>query len=439
MAEGGNRALATIQAKLDGGLGFYKESHKRIFEAMLRLNDRGENIDLVTVSRELERTGDLEKAGGVVALDQMEDACPTWKNIEYYADIVQAEAARRMLIYASASAYNEAFDDTIELDDTIIKLEGAMISIRQSQGISEMVPIRRLLKPAVQEAQRVFNEKQLVTGLATGFSDLDRMICGMHRGEYILLAGRSGIGKSTLARNIAQYVAVVLRVPVLIFSIETSAELLTQKFLASESGINYQDFRTGYFKDTDWPKLTINAGYLSESPIYIDDSPDLTPSHIRAKAQMFMSQREAGLIIIDHLHDVIPDKPNPRREQELTEISRSFKTLARFLNVPVLTVAQLNRGPDDRVGANRRPVLRDLRGSGSLEQHGDVILFLYRSDYYPDEPGQRRSYDHRAEIIVAKQRHGPTGFVNVVYDKKSDRYRLLAQPHLFERQPGEEG
>jgi replicative DNA helicase len=436
MPNGSNVAFAKAEGKLGGGNVFYREAHQKIFEAMQNVNERGEAIDLLIVVQELERLGNLEKVGGVPYLDEMQDSVPTAENIEYYAEMVLEEAARRVLIYQTAAAYNEAFDNTTELDETMFKLEEAMIGIRRSQGLGQVEPIKRYMKETFTEVQRVFESKELVTGLTTGFPDLDRLTCGFHKGEYIILAARSGVGKSTFARNIGQHVGIKLKIPVLIFSIETSSFMLVQKFLASESTVNYNKFRTGYFTDTDWPRITISAGDLSAAPIYIDDKADLTPSHIRAKCQMFLAEREAALIIIDHLHDVYPDEPMSRREEELRKISRSFKTLARSLNVPVLTLCQLNRGPDER--SNRRPMLHDLRGSGSLEQNADVVLFLYRDDYYPDDPNSRpRASEHTAELIVAKQRHGDTGTIYLVYKRNDDRYYQRArQERRIERDPG---
>jgi replicative DNA helicase len=359
----------------------------------------------------------------------MQEACPSTANVAYYADMVLDAAGRRAVIRASAVANLDAFDQTEELETTMAKLESALIRVRRGQGISEVTSARGFIKPVFEEIQRAFDTGEMVTGLGTGLKDFDEMTSGLHGGEYILVAGRPGIGKSTLARNIAQHAAIENGVPVLIFSIEASSNVVCGRILASESGVLYHDMRRGYIQEADWPKLTIAASKLSEAPIYFDDDPELKPSVIRAKSQMFLANQRTGLIIVDHINDLQPDEPLQRREQELTKISLSLKATARSLNVPLIALAQLSRAVEGR--PDKRPVLSDLRDTGSLEQHGDVILMLYREDYYDHTPG-----DHSAELLVRKQRNGPTGVVSVVYDHKADRYRSVYKRELPAREPG---
>lgn len=415
LSGGKDETLALAQSRLGNGLRFYREAHCKIFDAMESLAEKDEPVDLVTVQQELLRTDDLEKIGGVGYLDALQDSCPSTANVGYYADIVMEMAMRRRLIYSTSTAYDEAFNSTIEVDTVIARLEESLIQLRQEEGISELQPLKTVLKPVFKEIQRVYDSKELVNGLATGLSDLDNLTSGFQRGEYILLAARPGMGKTTLARGMAQHVALELNTPVLIFSIEASRRVVVGRMLASLSEVKYHNLRRGFLSELAWPALTISATKLMGCPIFIDDSPDLTPSQIRAKCQMFMANHRTGLIIIDHIHDVVPDESLRSREQELTKISRSFKAMARSLDVPVLAVAQLNRATESR--QDKRPSLSDLRGSGSLEQHGDLVMFLYRDDYYPD-----RERDQEAELIVAKQRNGPVGLVKLVYSIKSDLY-----------------
>lgn len=433
---GPSDTLAIASSKLMDGEAFYKESHQLIFRAMLDVYERGDPVDLITVMDELERKAYLERVGGVPYLDEMQDACPSAANVGYYADIVLERHARRRLIYASAQTYSESFDETEEPEQIMSRLEETMIQIRQKRGLDQLKPVKDVIKPVFDQIQEAYHTKELVTGLATGLKELDQLIAGFHRGEFIIIGGRPGVGKSTVARNIACFVAMELEIPVLMFSIEATENVVVARMLASEASLLYQDMRTGNIKEVAWPRLTISAGKILDAPIFIDDDCSITPAGIRAKCQMFMAKREAGLVIVDHLHEVVPDRPSDRRESEVRAISKSLKVLARSLNIPVIALCQLSRAPENR--PDKRPVLSDLRQSGSLEQQADVVIFLYRKDYH-----EWKATDHSAELIVAKQRNGPRGTIRVVYDEQNDRYRQFhpgedTRDHEVERYPGEE-
>ena len=423
MPDGGVGAIAKAMTVLGNwDRKFYREAHGRIYTAIMKLFERGEPADLLTVTQELERTGDLEKVGGVAYMDEMIDSVPTAENVEYYAGMVNDEAMKRRLIHATAKAYNYSFDDSEPLDDIVTTLEEELINIRRNKDVGQLQPIKNEIKPVLDEAQRVYQSKDLVLGVPSGFLDLDNITQGFQKGEYILLGGSPGMGKSTVARNIAQYVGLEVKKPVIIFSIETNRRNLVMKMVASEARIDFHSLRGGYLNEGDWPALTIAAGNLSEAPIYIDDTPDITPSQIRAKCQMFITEhKDLELVIVDHIHDVVSDEKYGNRQEEMSTISRSLKAMARRLDVPVIAVAQLSRKPENRPKGERKPVMSDLRDSGVLDANGDVIMFLYREDYY-DVPDAEK---HVAEIIVRKQRHGPVGSVRVVYDYKSDRYKSI--------------
>ncbi len=447
LSEGKGVPLATAIKKLgEDGKAFYKESNRKIYVAMLNLHDRGDPVELVTLTQELTRVGDLELVGGVVNLEELYDSCPSSANIGYYADFVLSDFLRRSLILSSSRTYNDCFDDTTEVSELVSDLEESLIQIRRDEGINAPNPIRAIIPPVLKEWERVYQSKELLTGLSTGLLDLDKFTCGWQKGEYILIAGRPSIGKSTVARNLAQYVTLDLGVPVLMFSLEASRHVVVARMLCSEAEVEYQKVRNGKTDESEWLKLTHASSRLAEAPLKIDDDCDTTAAQIRAKCQIEMASGfDAGLIIIDHIHDVSAADSSVRREQQLMSISKTFKAMARSLNVPVIALAQLNRTPDKRDG--NRPSLSDLRGSGSLEQHADVVIFLYREDYY-----DKKTDNHEAELIVAKQRNGPTGKVRVIYDYKRDWYRsYYRRPTIIdrskqmeleilkERVPGQEG
>jgi len=409
-----------IQVLGEDGPCFYKEAHQKIYKAILNLFERGVPSDLLTVTQELERTGDLEKAGGVTVLDEIIDSVPTTANVTYYADMVKQEYRRRQLILVSAQVYNEAFDATEDIDTLLGNAENQIFKIMSEGEESSVVAAKTILKEAFKEVQEMYQKGDQIMGLATGFMDLDSLTSGLQNGDYIVVAGRPGMGKSMFIMNVAQYVATHQKIGVLIFSLESKRKFLMLRMLSAESNVEFQKIKSGNLQEADWPRLTISAGVISEAKIFIDDTAGLTPLQIRARAKKTLAQHDIGLIMIDYLQLLGGDGKYENRQQEVTAISRSIQKLASELEIPVVACSQLSRKPEGRAG--NRPQLADLRESGSIEQDADLVLFLYREHYYNPQAAE-----DTAEVIVGKQRHGPTGTVELLFDGARMRFKNLTR------------
>ncbi|MFO7153895.1 MAG: replicative DNA helicase [Caldicoprobacter oshimai] len=388
---------------------FYSEAHKEIFEAMLNLYDRGEPVDLVTVVEELRQRGTLEGVGGAAYISDLSVAVPSTANLKYYIQIVEEKSILRQLIAASNEIIRDSYEAQEELDIILDRAEKRIFEISQRQTTNYFEPIKNILLETYAKIEELSKKKGGIIGLPTGFHEFDQKTSGLHPSDLILVAARPSMGKTSFVLNIAQYVALRQKVPVAIFSLEMSKEQLVQRMLSSEANVELQKIRTGDLSEEDWLKLVRAAGPLSQAPIYIDDTGGLSVMEIRSKARRLKMEKGLGLLVIDYLQLMSGRGRAENRQQEISEISRSLKALARELKVPVIALSQLSRAPETRT--QHRPMLSDLRESGAIEQDADLVVFIYRDEYYNPDTDKKNI----AEIIIAKQRNGPTGTVELVW------------------------
>ena len=413
-----NEAMNRVLELLRPG-DFYKEAHQRIFGAMISLFERGEPLDLITLTNELKRSKDLERIGGATYLAQLADAVPTAANIAYYAKIVKEKALLRRLIAAATDIVTECYREGQDIEELLDQAEQAIFSISQFRVRPAFFPIKEVLKEAFRSIERLYEKKELITGVPSGFKDLDRKTAGFQPSDLIIVAGRPSMGKTAFCLNIAQYAAVEAKVPTAIFSMEMSKEQLALRMLCSEAKVSASKVRSGFLSEGDLQKLTMAASTLADAPIVIDDTPALSALELRAKARRLKGETGLGLIIIDYLQLMRGRSSAERREQEISEISRSLKALAKELSIPVIAISQLSRRAEDRPG--RRPQLADLRESGAIEQDADLIIFLYRDEVYNPHSDKKGI----AEVIIGKQRNGPTGTVELSFIPELTTFRDL--------------
>lgn len=396
---------------------FYEESHRKIFLAIQSLFEKNQAVDVVTVSEELRKRKQLEETGGASYLTQLTASVPTAVNVEHYAQIVKEKALLRQLIAAASQILNQCYGTDSEVNQLVDWAEQMIFEISQHQIEGKFVPLKEVIRSSIETIDQLYQRKEHVTGLATGFRDFDIKTAGLQPSDLIIVAGRPSMGKSAFVTSICEHIAVELKKPIAFFSLEMSKEQLVQRMLCSHARVNAQSVRTGYLSHQDWPKLTAAAGKLSEASLFIDDSPTLTALELRAKARRLKGQHNIELVVVDYLQLMHGFERAENRQQEISEISRSLKALARELRVPVIAVSQLSRAVESRTG--NRPQLSDLRESGAIEQDADVVVFLFREEYYrPTDESLR----NRAEVIVAKQRNGPTGSVDLVFLKEWMRF-----------------
>lgn len=395
---------------------FYRDAHKFIFEAVINLFDRGEPIDLVTVTEELKKAGKLDAVGGSIYVADLLNSVPTAANIEYYAKIVEEKYLLRRLIDSGTKIVGEAFSDPENVDTVLDEAEKSIFDIALKRNREGFHKIDSVIKRVLDKIDSLYGKKQAITGTPTGFADLDQITAGFQNSDLIIVAARPSVGKTALALNIAQEVTIRHKVPVAIFSLEMSKEQLAQRMLCSEAEVDAQRLKTASLSDTGWKKLTRALGKLSEAPLYIDDTSSLTATEIRAKARRLKIERGLGLVIVDYLQLMRGRNRIENRVQEISDIARSLKTLARELEVPVLALSQLSRAVEQR--PDRIPRLSDLRESGEIEQTADLVLFIHREDYY--NPQSERG--NIAEIIIAKQRNGPVGSIELVFRKEIAKF-----------------
>lgn len=388
---------------------FYKESHRRIFEVITKLYENREPVDLITVTEALRSSKLLEQVGGATYLTTLTETVPTASNISYYCKIVEEKALIRRLINTTSSILSMAYDPENDVEDLLDEAERKIFEIAQKQRVESFYHIKDILFDTFERIEELYNSEGGITGVPTGFPDLDEKTSGLQPSDLILIAARPSMGKTAFALNIAQNAAIRYKIPVAIFSLEMSKEQLVQRMLCAESNVDSHKLRTGRLDEEDWPKLARAMGPLSEAPIYIDDTPGISSLELRAKARRLKAEKGLGLIIIDYLQLMSSKGNSENRQQEISEISRSLKALARELSVPVVALSQLSRAPELR--SDHRPILSDLRESGSQEQDSDVVAFLYREDYYNPDTDRKNI----AEVIIAKQRNGPTGTVELVW------------------------
>jgi replicative DNA helicase len=396
---------------------FYRASHQKIFHAMLRVADKGEPVDLVTVTAELADTQQLEEVGGVSYLSELADAVPTAANVEYYARIVEEKSVLRRLIRTATSIAQDGYTREDEVDVLLDEAEQKIMEISQRKHSGAFKNIKDILVQTYDNIEMLHNRKGEVTGIPTGFTELDRMTSGFQRSDFIIVAARPSVGKTAFALNIAQNVATKTNENVAIFSLEMSAQQLVMRMLCAEGNINAQNLRTGRLTPEDWGKLTMAMGSLSNAGIYIDDTPSIRVSDIRAKCRRLKQESGLGMVVIDYLQLIQGSGRNrENRQQEVSEISRSLKALARELEVPVIALSQLSRSVEQR--QDKRPMMSDIRESGSIEQDADIVAFLYRDDYYNKDSENKNII----EIIIAKQRNGPVGTVQLAFIKEYNKF-----------------
>ena len=402
---------------------FYKEAHGVIYSAMLDLFERNEPHDLVTIHNYLKSKGLLEKAGGVSYLAELTDTLPLGPNIAHYAKIVRDKAILRRLIEKSAEVLNRCFEEAGDVDEILETAETGIFEVTQTKIQQDFSPISSVINASIKKIEQLYNKKELITGIPTGFIELDKMTAGFQPSDLIIIAGRPSMGKTSLALNIAQHVAVRHGIPVAIFSLEMASEQLALRMLSSEARVDAHKLRTGFLPDNDWPKLVAAADTLSSAPIFIDETPAITVTEMRAKARRLKMEKGLELVLVDYLQLMRSRSNAERREQEISEISRSLKAMAKELQVPVVALSQLNRNVEAR--PNKRPQMADLRESGAIEQDADLIAFIYRDEVY------NRSEDNPnkgiAEIIVAKQRNGPTGTVKLAFVSRYSSFEPLSR------------
>jgi replicative DNA helicase len=411
--------LVTATEILDSN-DFYRSAHEKIFLAMLNLSERQEPVDIVTLTAELQAQEVLEEIGGVAYLTQLSNSVPTAANIDHYANIVHEKAVARRLIKVATQIASTGYQASSDVSELLDEAEKKIFSLSQERSSRGFTHIKDVLLDTFERIEKLYANKGAVTGVPTGYPDLDRMLSGFQKSDLIIVAARPSVGKTAFALNMAQNVAVRARLPVAIFSLEMSKEQLVQRILCADGNLDAGRMRTGFLEDDDWPKLSMAVGTLSEAPIFIDDTPGVTVSDIRSKCRRLQAEHGLGLILIDYLQ-LIQGRAgkSENRQQEISEISRSLKGIARELNVPLIALSQLSRSVEQR--QDKRPMLSDIRESGSIEQDADVVAFLYRDDYY-DKESERKNI---IEIIIAKQRNGPTGTVELVFLKNFNKFVSL--------------
>jgi len=400
---------------------FYKSAHKIIFSAIADLFAKTEPVDLVTLSNILKEQDKLEKVGGATYLARLVDAVPLAVNAQHYARIVHDKASLRRLIEKANIIARRCFEDRGNVDEVIDFAESSIFEISQNKTYKAFYPISKLIEVNIDTLEERQGNKALVTGVPTGFSLLDQMTSGFQNSDLIIIAARPSMGKTALALNIARNAAINDNIPVALFSLEMSKEQLSMRMLSSEARLNSSRLRSGFISQDDWMKITEAAGSLSNAPIYIDDSPDISAMEIRAKARRLKMDKKIGLVIIDYLQLMKTKGLTERRDLEISDISRSLKALSKELDLPVVALSQLNRMLEQR--SDKRPQLSDLRESGALEQDADLVTFIYRDEVYnKDENNPNKG---KAELIISKQRNGPTGTVPLIF---LDTYTRFENP-----------
>ncbi|MBI5699914.1 replicative DNA helicase [Candidatus Saganbacteria bacterium] len=390
---------------------FYRDAHRFIFEAILELFDRGEPVDLVTVTEVLRKGGKLDAVGGSVYVADLINSVPTAANLEHYAKIVEEKATLRRLIDAGTRIVGSSFEAVENVDQILDRAEKSIFEIALKRSREGFHRLDEVLKSVLDKIDRLYGKKENITGIPTGFADLDNLTAGFQNSDLIILAARPSVGKTALALNIAQNAALRHKIPVAIFSLEMSKDQLAQRMLCSEAEIDALRLKTASLPDAGWKRLTRALSKLSEAPIFVDDTAAITVTEIRAKCRRLKLEKGLGLVVIDYLQLMQGRGRIENRVQEISEITRSLKTLARELDIPVVSLSQLSRAVMQR--QDRTPMLSDLRESGEIEQTADVVIFIHRDDYY--NPQSEKG--NLAEIIISKQRNGPIGTVELVFRK----------------------
>jgi len=403
---------------------FYSVAHQRIYEAMIELGESNQPVDLITLTAHLQDQGLLEEIGGVSYLAKVANAVPTAANVDYYAQIVEEKSMLRRLIRTATNIVTDGYANSEDVAVLLSDAEKKILEISNRRSSSGFISIRDVLMEVFEKVEFLYSNKGGTTGIPSGFVDLDRMTAGFQRSDLVIVAARPSVGKTAFALNIAQNVGVRARETVAIFSLEMSAAQLVQRMICAEANVDAQRMRTGHLEGDDWEKLTMAIGALSEAQIFIDDTPGITVADIRAKCRRLKKEKGLGMILIDYLQLIQGrGKAGENRQQEVSEISRTLKQIARELEVPVIALSQLSRGVEQR--QDKRPMMSDLRESGSIEQDADIVSFLYRDDYYDKESEKKNII----EIIIAKQRNGPVGTVELVFLKQYNKFVSIDRAH----------
>ena len=402
---------------------FYKEAHKIIYESMLKLNSNNEPIDLITLIEELRKEGHLDSIGGISYLTSLSTIVPTTSNVKYYANIVKEKSVMRQLIKASNEIINLGYDASTDVQEILDKAEKNIFDISQEKSGDDIQPINVVLQDTFEMIEKLCTDKSEVTGITTGFADLNKKINGLQRTDLILLAARPAMGKTAFSLNLVQNAALKGDASVAVFSLEMSKEQLVQRMLSAQSNVELSKIKTGNLGESDWPRIIDGMAVLSEANIFIDDTPGIKISEIRSKCRRLKIEKGLDLILIDYLQLMEGEGKNENRQQEIAKISRSLKILAKELDCPVVALSQLSRSPELR--KDHRPILSELRESGSIEQDADIVMFLYRDEYYHDDSEKKNI----GEVIIAKNRHGETGNVELVWfgqvQKFADKIREI--------------
>ncbi|MDA3902911.1 MAG: replicative DNA helicase [Desulfuromusa sp.] len=420
-----NRALEYLTTE-----DFYRESHRKIFKALIVLGDKSEPADLVTLTAVLNDRGELEAVGGSTYLATLVDYVPTAANINYYCKLVKEKAVARKLIEASTAIATRGYEGG-DMEEILDQAEKSIFEISENRIRPSYYPVRDILKDTFKSIEALYERKELVTGVPTGYHDLDKMTAGLQPSDLVIVAGRPSMGKTAFALNLVEYATTHAdkAVPAVIFSLEMSKEQLVQRMLCSLAKVDAGRLRTGHLGESDWPKLTMAAGLLNETQIFIDDTPAISVLELRSKARRLKAEHGLGLIIVDYLQLMRGSNPESR-QQEISEISRSLKALAKELSLPVVALSQLNRSLESRT--DKRPMMADLRESGAIEQDADVIMFVYREAVYCEDCKSRertceKGHDKDAEIIIGKQRNGPIGTVHLTFRGEFTRFENQAK------------
>jgi len=400
---------------------FYKSAHQIIYKCALELFEKNQAVDLVTLTEELQKKKQLDEVGGASYLATLMSSVPTAANVFYYARIVEEKAILRKLINHATQIVSMGYEEQEEARVLLDKAENLIFDVSQQKIKNFFTPIKDLLTESFEKIEDLYHSGNFITGVPTGFIQLDELTTGFQPSELIIVAGRPSMGKTAFCMNIAQFAAMQHKVPVAVFSLEMSKSQIVQRMLCSEARIDTHALRRGMMPEEDWPKLSLAAGRLSAAPIFIDDSAGMSPLEIKAKARRLKAQYDLGLILIDYLQLIQTGLRVENRQQEISQISRSLKGLARELNIPVVAVSQLSRAVELR--SNQRPRLSDLRESGALEQDADVVAFIYREEYYKPKSSKKGI----AEVIISKQRNGPTGTIELAFLKEYTRFENLAR------------
>lgn len=397
---------------------FYKDSNRKIFMAMTELLEKNEPIDIITLTDHLRRKDHLDTIGGVQYLTSLASTIPTSANVRFHSKIVREKSMVRGLLRSVTDIARNVYETEQDAEELIDYAEKTIFDLSERRISPSFSVLKDVIKDSFQMIEQLYDKKEAVTGVPSGFKELDEITTGLQKSDLIIIGGRPSMGKTAFSLNIAQHVGVNLKEPVAIFSLEMSKEQLAFRMLCSEAMVDSNNIRKGFIRKDDWHKLTSAAGKLAESPIFIDDSSAISVLEMRAKARRLKVEHGLSLIIVDYLQLMRGRGNAERREQEISEISRSLKGLAKELRVPVIALSQLNRGVETRTG-NKKPTLADLRESGAIEQDADVIIFLYRDEVYNKDSNDNKG---KAEIIISKQRNGPTGIVNLSFISHCTRF-----------------